>query len=338
MFNRAACRISRAVATALMWLVMSSDAFSQEVKAVVPDFDQRIEAALALPVTVDFSETPLAEAIRTLAAMVRIPIRIDGEDKVASETPITLNARDVSLETMLDMMLRMLPEPLELGWTIRDGAVLITARSSAENDLQLKYYPVAKLVQTVWGNEQGDDELQELVSANVAPESWDESGGPATLTVLPRGVWIIWQADWAHEDIELRLAELREAIKAGEDEASKLPNAGHVVVAPKRTLRRTVYRISGLSSDDVVETIRGSISPSTWDAKGGEGSIQIVHPEPPHPSANDARDDAETKQPTAPHVLVVVCQTTSVHREIVKLLRELGVPEPIVIGGWRGAY
>ncbi|HVC93710.1 MAG TPA: hypothetical protein VND64_08470, partial [Pirellulales bacterium] len=424
----------------------------------MPDFDQRIEAALARTVTVEFIETPLAEAVRMLETMVKIPIQIDGEVNAASQTSVTLKARDVSLETLLDMMLRTLPKPLELGWTIRDGGVLITARSSAENDLQLKYYPVAKLMQTLGGSEWENDELQELVSANITPsdwddagglctmrrlpnllvvdatrnvhvqvqwflgelerafgltprrvppiapsldalqraldaetsfefnetpldaaaaqlakehgislvldteamidarialdskvtanienkklkhalktllspldltwvirddvlwittdlheetesrrfyrvddlinpnrpgaidpdelvefvtatvkpDSWDDVGGPGVLTVLPRGVWIILQTETAHDDIELSLARLREAIRAGEDEARELPDGGNALVERKRRLRRTVYRIGGLSAEDIVKTIRGSISPDTWDANGGEGTI-----------------------------------------------------------------
>jgi hypothetical protein len=68
----------------------------------------------------------------------------------------------------------------------------------------------------------------------------------------------------------------------------------------------------------------------------------MVHPEPPPaPPVDAAKKEpaagAEAKPPTqaasAPaHVLLVVNQTRDVHREIVKLLQELGVNQPINTG------
>ncbi len=95
--------------------------------------------------------------------------------------------------------------------------------------------------------------LVEFVTSDVAPDTWDETGGPGTIHVLPREFLLVNQTATVHEELAMRLAHLREAAKTGENEAAGLPGGGRPDVGPQQTLHRAVYHIGELSAVDVVE-------------------------------------------------------------------------------------
>ncbi|MDY0169059.1 MAG: tetratricopeptide repeat protein [Thermoguttaceae bacterium] len=187
----------------------------------------RIREALAAPVAMEFIETPLQDVVDFLKDATKIEIQIDRKalDDVglATDMPITLNVRNISLKAALRRMLR----DLALTYTIEDEVLLITTPEEAENRLETRMYPVTDLVrvQDSKGEAWPDfDALIELITSTVKPQAWDEVGGPgsiAPMTVRGEEVIVLSQTQDVHDEIEELMARLRQVGQQPED--GKLP-------------------------------------------------------------------------------------------------------------------
>ncbi len=108
--------------------------------------EAKIRAALHNATTMDFSETPLQDAVDYLRDLHKIEIKLDNksleEAGVGSGTPVTFSIRGISLGSALKLMLGS----LELTAIVKDGVLLITSPSGADNKIELRVYDVADLV------------------------------------------------------------------------------------------------------------------------------------------------------------------------------------------------
>jgi hypothetical protein len=196
-----------------------------------------IKEALAKPTAMEFIETPLSDVIDWLKDHLRIEIQLDkkalGDVGIGSDTPVTMNVRGVSLRSALNLMLR----DLNLRWMIQDEVLLITTPEEAESRLTTKVYDVSDLV--VCRNKDGKlwddyDSLIEGITACVKPTTWDQVGGPGSISGVSLGmakVLIVSQPQDVHEDIVPLLAEIREIAKRHPD--GELPQRDKRISAPK---------------------------------------------------------------------------------------------------------
>ena len=108
--------------------------------------EEKIHSSLDKPTTVDFSETPLEDAIQFLKDYHDINIWIDRptltEEGVALDTPITLKLSGVSMRSILKLLL----EPAQLTYLIEDEVMKITTATKAGDKLSTRVYPVGDLV------------------------------------------------------------------------------------------------------------------------------------------------------------------------------------------------
>jgi hypothetical protein len=202
-------------------------------------------------------------------------------------------------------------------------------------------YHVAHLVDPKRPGAVTMEDVVEFITTTIKPGSWDEEGGPAIIRVLPQGILAIDQTAESHEELPLRLAQLREAVQAEEDEAADLPEGGRPNADQQRAMHRAICHIGGLLADDVVQAIRGTISPESWKGEGGNGTIHVVRPDLTDPTTDaEAQQSPSSIAPTEPAgvkpapaapasprpaVMLVVYQTRDVHREIAKFLQSLEV-------------
>ena len=96
----------------------------------------RIVAALKSPTQIEFVETPLSDVVDYLQDLHHIEIRVDKEALrqagISESTEITYNVKGVSLQSGLRLVL----QPLDLGYMIRGKVLLITtARKAAVTDI-----------------------------------------------------------------------------------------------------------------------------------------------------------------------------------------------------------
>jgi hypothetical protein len=210
----------------------------------------KILAALDQPTEFDFQDRPLGEVVNIFKETYEIEILLDrkalSDARIDRDAPITQTLKNISLRSGLRLMLAQ----LDLTYVARDGCLLITSKVEAESKLTLKVYPVQDLVTldsdfrpapltkngadnspspsdmlphptfpgmggTGMGmgriDDEGDfSELIEMITATVAPTTWDEVGGPGSITGNPHTQAIaISQTDDVHDEIVALLAALR---------------------------------------------------------------------------------------------------------------------------------
>lgn len=183
-------------------------------------------------VTVDFRETPLAQALDFLREasglnLVFTPAAA-GKDPGAK---VTLKARDLGLRTVLRLVLR----PRDLGVAWRDGAFQVVTREELVSATVLRMYDVrshllriqdfkgpsmeltttvrndAKVVGIVVLEEDGPKEppigeeaLLGLVKDSTGRRSWDDN--PAASINVVHGILMVSQTPAVHAEIERLLA------------------------------------------------------------------------------------------------------------------------------------
>jgi hypothetical protein len=169
--------------------------------------EEKILATLEEPTTMDFTETPLRDAIDYLRDLHGIPIQWDTkaleEAGMGSDTPLTYTQNGVKLRSGLRLLLR----PKSLTYVIKDEVLLITTQDAADQELITRTYPVGDLAE-----QHGADILTEAVTATVAPESWKAAGGLGSIVYVPKAKsFVIAQTHDAHDELLGLLRALRSA-------------------------------------------------------------------------------------------------------------------------------
>ena len=118
--------------------------------------EEKIARALNAPTQLEFVDTPLTDVIDCLKDLHKIEIQIDkkamDEAGVGADSPVTKNAKGITLKAGLRLML---PE-LGLTYVIQDGVLLITTTEAAESMLATRIYPLTGVVATL-RDEKGKD-------------------------------------------------------------------------------------------------------------------------------------------------------------------------------------
>jgi hypothetical protein len=185
----------------------------------------RIEAALASPTELNFTESPLQEVVDYLKEQHGIEIKIDNmglqDVGIDASSPVTVSLKGVTLRSALNIMLR----ELSLTWIIEDEVLMITTPEEADMRLETKVYDVADLVvcrddhDRLW---EDYDALVEIITSTIKPTTWSETGGPGDIKGSSLGtakVLVVSQTRYMHEEIAGLLKNIREIAK-------KTPNAG----------------------------------------------------------------------------------------------------------------
>jgi hypothetical protein len=173
---------------------------------------QRIDKILEEEASVKFVDRPLLEALQDISDRHNLPIVIDEKSLdhfgIGTDTPVTISLKEVSLRSTLRLTLK----PLELTYIIGDEVVLITTPEEAEAQLATGFYVVSEILP-----ETGDSEwLLRLIRQLVAPDTWDEVGGPGAMVYIEhRETLVISQTADVHTHVRQLLATL-----------SKLPSKG----------------------------------------------------------------------------------------------------------------
>lgn len=156
-------------------------AAAKEVKppiagTLVTDDAQNAElrARLAKRMDIEFLETPLNQVVdfirQTAAVQIHMKTRALEELGIGQDTPISLNLKDISVATVLELVL----DDLGLDFAVDRGLVII----STPDDLQAKMVVRAYRLQSLLPDlalEQSDREagrLAGIIAAQIAPETW----------------------------------------------------------------------------------------------------------------------------------------------------------------------
>jgi hypothetical protein len=174
---------------------------------------EKKQAALAKrlnkPITFSVQEAALEDVCEFLSDKMRVPIQIDrrGLDDygIGSDTPISLDIKGVPIGRALDLMLN----PIDLAWTTdNDDMVVVTNEDRACEELSCRLYPIADLLKKEGVSAPDPDELLDIITSVVAPDSWCIVGGPGEVEIF-RNQLIVTQSTRVHEKIKRLLNELR---------------------------------------------------------------------------------------------------------------------------------
>ena len=110
------------------------------------------------------------------------------------------------------------------------------------------------------------DSVVEQITSNVAPNSWDEVGGPGSLSFFePTLDFVISTTGEVHAEIESLFDRLR----------GLSPVAGAKQgLQPARVQPRGPDDFLNIDTDSLVELIMSTVHPDSWDEVGGPGSIR----------------------------------------------------------------
>jgi hypothetical protein len=185
-------------------------------------------------VTVHFDNTPFYQVIRDLRAAVGddVNIVLDNEalreGGVRLDTPLTQSLYNMRLGPALNILLK----DVDLTWSIKDEAIIVTTTTYRSSRTQVVVYPVADLVlpgkgeptvpwmgRTLRGRWpspsfsrriDAEDGLVYLITHKVAPRSWKDAGGRGTIQFCPSALaLVVNQLEGVHEDIADFLEMLR---------------------------------------------------------------------------------------------------------------------------------
>jgi len=174
------------------------------------DVQRRIYAALDEPADFDFENEPLNDAIGKLSDHYQIPMLVDGrrlaDAGVSPKTPVLKLITGVSLRTALSLLLR----DLDLAFAIKGDALWITTPDESEEQLQYMAYPVHDLVESLDGR--GHAALLKIITSTIAPQSWDDVGGPGSISRAGEGWLLTSQTSEVHKQVAELLGSLREAL------------------------------------------------------------------------------------------------------------------------------
>lgn len=176
--------------------------------------DADVLAALDAPVTLDFQRAPLADVAAYLRETAKINVDIDTphleEIGVVRDAPVSLSVRDMRLKSALA---HLLPQ-LELAYTVRDGALVISTPEALEEELLTRVYPVADLLadDPLLGDGIDIDWLIDNVTYMIDPTEWEDIGGPGSITPGPESL-VVKHTLVVHTRVEAFLAALRKARK-----------------------------------------------------------------------------------------------------------------------------
>lgn len=211
-----------------------------EISPSAKSTEAAIRKALDEKTVMEFVETPLQDAVEYLQKKHKINIQLDkkalDDAGLGTDTPITRSLKDISLRSALRLMLR----EFDLTWVIENEVLLLTTIDEAGQNLVTQVYDVVDLVVTDEGIDY--DSLIETITTVVAPTTWDEVGGPGSISPLHRTL-VVSQTGEVHEEIAELLTEVRRVLKARGDKATGNAAAETPPPDPKAVSVK-VYRVS----------------------------------------------------------------------------------------------
>ncbi len=184
--------------------------------------EQRIEAALDVPTSLAFRETPLTDVAQIITRQHHINVQIDrralDDVGLGTDTPVTFEGHSLTLRSALKMILR----ELDLTYQVKNESVVITTPEEAENELTTVIYPVSDLVR--YRDSEGQpwsdyDTLIDTITSTVAPDTWDEVGGAGSIEGMPyqdTDVLVLSQTQEEQRHVASLLQTLRSVARADE--------------------------------------------------------------------------------------------------------------------------
>lgn len=345
--------MSRVLGCALVgWsslVLLASQSLGQEVLPRPNEAEARIEAALKQPTKLEFVDQPMSDVVEFLQEHHKIPIQLDYralvDEGIGSDTPIMAHLDGISLRSALRLVLGQ----LDLTYVVRNEVLMLTTRTEAENMLVLKMYPVRDLVSAESefrppsarreAQTRDFDSLIELITATIAPTTWDEVGGPGSITEFAHSQALAFsQTAEVHEEIAELLAALRRTRDKQLAAAKALPQAAQE--APEvevESMQVKVYRLRPGAAMHGRGMGRGFFAvpdKTTSGEANGKPAPQQVMPAKPAPVQSPPAQNGNRAKTARP---VPAVQSGPDPKQLAKWAEEIAVllPEVVAPESWK---
>ncbi|MSR30090.1 MAG: hypothetical protein EXR99_01165 [Gemmataceae bacterium] len=211
------------------------------------DKEREIESKLSIPVNLNFSDTPLKQAIEDIRSFYGINIVPDmpalEQENISLERPVTLKLEQVSLKSALNLLLHS----VHLTYVIKDEVLQITTESHARGKLQTVTYQVGDLVIPIENFYSPVNSMTPFLGIPAGPRNNPNAaiGGPTPL-VTPTG--------------------LNGGTQAGSPGGSSV-NSGNATITTSKRNTQTMEEM-------LIKLVSSTVSPQSWNNMGGPGTIE----------------------------------------------------------------
>lgn len=179
---------------------------------------ENIEAVLDAPLKAPllFEEQALNEVINELQEAYDLPILFDqaalDEVAISPKAEITVNLRNISLRSALNLMLRQ-PGLEDLTYVVDEEVLLITTREKANEKLVVEVYQVDDLIKDYSHPKKGGlqhSSLVNVITHCLAFDAWMANGsGEGEIRLMKPGMLVVMQTRQVHDQVRDLLEKLR---------------------------------------------------------------------------------------------------------------------------------
>jgi hypothetical protein len=273
--------------------------------------------------SVDFRDTPLETAVRELAQMSKVDLRLDvpalRSVRVREREPMTVRLSERKLKTILQAMVM----DLHLAWVLRDGVLWLTSRDEADEFLRTAVFDVRDLCRDAAESRA----LRGAITSQTADEVWVDGGGSGALASAKPGTLVVRNQEHVLASVLELLEAYRAALRTSKPRVRDEVDPNEVVTV--------YYRMHASIAEELDELIQTLVEPGTWASDmrpDAPGKVLRIASAPEWMALGRsgqamAEPGGETSLLAARAVLIIT-QTRAVHDEIAKVLRRIEAGDP----------
>jgi len=255
-----------------------------------------IDKKLKTPVSLQFTNAPLAKVMDYLAKLAEVNLYLDpqglAEEGVTTDTPVTIEVRH---EIMLKSALNLILQPLHLSYVVKDEVLKVTSEQMRDGQVYTATYNVADLVIPIPNFVPQAMGLQSAYTGAMANVGFGGGGSGLPFASSQATPLAVVAKSGGASINPATLAQVASPPRGGGGGSLGAKNV------PAGAGPGGLGGGAQADFDSLIDLITSTVKPTTWDAVGGPGSIA----------------------PFETNLSIVVSQTQEVHEEIVDLLEQL---------------
>lgn len=237
-----------------------------------------------------FIDTPLIEVVDYVRQITHAPVVLDqralDDVGLSPDQPVTL---DVGKASTVDLF-RYLRRDLDLTCVLESEAIVVTTLEQAESALSVVVYPVRDLVGARDGSPRavpvigsgsqplggfgfdpgsGDyDVLMDAISVGVEPESWEQLGGPGTITFLQAAdAIVVSQTAPTHAKIAQLLRDVRRDRRTRPEPTPEQAAAWNEPVLVRYPIPLGVTDGKREAIESFAKLLQSEVAAASWDGR-----------------------------------------------------------------------
>ena len=304
--------------------------------AVDPSQHDILRQKLNEPLSIEFDEIPLNQAINELVGQVQVDIRLDGgslrDAGISERSPVSLKMTDRPLNSIL----RALLLKLQLTWVFRDGVLEITTQERADELHKTAVFDVRDLCR----NQKESSGLMNAIHTQTRSK-WVDVDGEGGAMISPKpGVLVVRNTERTLDETAKLLESYRTALRISKPRENAEAD-------PKELITR-YYRLQKDIANDLEKLLPELIQPEAWRSvtrPDANGTIRTVasKSELVRVSSSDPAPKANASVPETvviPNSVLIIRQSREIHEAIARLISKVQYGDAVEthVGGMGGGW